>query len=145
MRTKLELRKKIVSSWFRLLQTQISEEFMRIERKKSRGLKANIFKKTNWSKSKDPRDGGGTSIIIKNGSIFDSVGVNFSEVSGKFEKKFRSQILGAKKKSKLLGIRSFCGCSYEKSKNASFTLQYKIYCNVSKLVRWRDGCHSLYD
>ena len=42
-------------------------------------------------------EGGGSYAIIKNGLVFDSVGVNFSEVSGKFHKKFRSQILGAKK------------------------------------------------
>ena len=32
--------------------------------------------------------------------MFDSVGVNFSEVSGKFHKKFRSKILGARKNPK---------------------------------------------
>ena len=47
-------------------------------------------------KSKIKNEGGGVFAKIKNGLVFDSVGVNFSEVSGKFHKKFRSQILGAK-------------------------------------------------
>ena len=90
MKLNLEIRKKIASEWFGFLQSQICEEFERIERAK--------FKKTTWKKSKDQKDGGGTYAIIKNGSVFDSVGVNFSQVSGKFHKKFRTQILGTKKK-----------------------------------------------
>ena len=56
---------------------------------------------------------------FKNGNVFDKVGVNFSEVRCKFNKKFKSQILGAKK-NQILGFRNFCCCSYEKSKNSSF-------------------------
>ena len=56
------------------------------------------FSKKPLGKSlKNPKEGGGVYYIIKNGAIFDSVGINFSEVSGKFSKKFRSQILGASK------------------------------------------------
>ena len=46
-----------------------------------------------WKKSENPKEGGGTYAIIKNGTIFDSVGINFSEVSGKFQKKFRFYLL----------------------------------------------------
>tara|TARA_B100001029_G_C15002355_1_gene418903 strand:- start:297 stop:1148 length:852 start_codon:yes stop_codon:yes gene_type:complete len=97
MREKLEMRKKIVSQWFGFLQSQIYEEFEKIERKKSKGKKNYFAKKVSWNKSENPNEGGGTYFIIKNGNVFDSLGVNFSEVSGKFQKKFRSQILGAKK------------------------------------------------
>ena len=90
MKINLETKKKISSQWFEFLQSQICEEFEKIERVK--------FKKTTWKKSKNQKDGGGTYAIIKNGSVFDSVGVNFSQVSGKFHKKFRTQILGTKKK-----------------------------------------------
>ena len=90
MKINLETKKKISSQWFEFLQSQICEEFEKIERVK--------FKKTTWKKSKNQKDGGGTYAIIKNGSVFDSVGVNFSLVSGKFHKKFRTQILGTKKK-----------------------------------------------
>ncbi len=97
MTTKLEVKKSIASEWFRYLQSIICEEFENIERAKSKKFRNNIFKHASWRKSKNPEDGGGTYAILKNGYIFDSVGVNFSEVSGKFQKKFRSQILGAKK------------------------------------------------
>ena len=52
----------------------------------------------NIEKLKHKKNKIGIKTIIKNSLIFDSVGVNFSEVSGKFKKKFSSQILGAKKK-----------------------------------------------
>ncbi len=96
MNTKLDIRKKIASEWFRFLQSQICEEFENMELKKMKKKKLHVFKKTTWKKSKNPGEGGGTYAILRSGSVFDSVGVNFSEVSGKFEKKFRSQILGAK-------------------------------------------------
>ena len=93
------LKKKLISSWFSLLQQTICYEFEKIEidfGKKTR-QKPRCFEKKNWNKSKTKNEGGGTYLIIKNGLVFDSVGVNFSEVSGKFHKKFRSQVLGAKK------------------------------------------------
>ena len=93
------LKKKLISNWFSLLQQTICYEFEKIEidfGKKTR-QKPRCFEKTNWNKSKTKNEGGGTYLIIKNGLVFDSVGVNFSEVSGKFHKKFRSQVLGAKK------------------------------------------------
>ena len=92
-------KKKLSSSWFSLLQQTICYEFEKIEidfGKKTR-QKPRCFEKKNWNKSKTKNEGGGTYLIIKNGLVFDSVGVNFSEVSGKFHKKFRSQVLGAKK------------------------------------------------
>ena len=93
------LKKKLISSWFSLLQQTICYEFEKIEidfGKKTR-QKPRCFEKKNWNKSKTKNEGGGTYLIIKNGLVFDSVGVNFSEVSGKFHKKLRSQVLGAKK------------------------------------------------
>ena len=63
----------------------------------SQEKKPNYFEKRTWQKSKTKNEGGGTFCKIKNGLVFDSVGVNFSEVSGKFHKKFKSQVLGATK------------------------------------------------
>ena len=97
MKLNLEIKKRIASEWFKFLQSQICEEMEKIERVKSKKLRPSLFNKTTWKKSKNPKDGGGTYAIIKNGAVFDSIGVNFSEVSGKFHKKFREQILGAKK------------------------------------------------
>jgi len=92
-------KKRLASSWFKLLQQTICYEFEKIESDygKKVGKKPKYFQKKNWQKSETKNNGGGTFSIIKNGLIFDSVGVNFSEVSGKFHKKFRAQILGAKK------------------------------------------------
>ena len=92
-------KKRLVSSWFNLLQQTICYEFEKIEYELSKkiGKKPKYFEKNIWKKSKIKNEGGGSYAIIKNGLVFDSVGVNVSEVSGKFHKKFRSQILGAKK------------------------------------------------
>jgi len=95
MNKEINLRKKITSSWFYLLQQTICHEFQKIEidyGKKTK-QKPKLFKKKSWLKSKNK--GGGKYAIIKDGLVFDSVGINFSEVSGKFHKKFKSQILGA--------------------------------------------------
>ena len=92
-------KKKLASSWFSLLQQTICYEFEKIEidfGKKTK-QKPKYFEKKNWKKSREKNEGGGIYAIIRNGLVFDSVGINFSEVSGKFHKKFRSQVLGATK------------------------------------------------
>ena len=68
-----------------------------IDYAKKYNQKPKLFKNNNWKKSKLKDEGGGTSSIIRNSLVFDSLGVNFSEVYGKFPNKFKSQILGAKK------------------------------------------------
>ena len=45
------------------------------------------FNSKNWSKNKIKDEGGGEFRILKNGKIFEKVGVNFSEVYGKFSNK----------------------------------------------------------
>ena len=97
MKLNSEIQKKIVSQWFKFLQSEICKEFELLERKKSIKFKRTFLKKKNWKKSEKKNEGGGTYFIIKDGNIFDSLGINFSEVTGKFQKKFRFQILGAKK------------------------------------------------
>ena len=92
-------KKELTSTWFNQLQETICYEFEKIEYefgKKTKKKSKNFVKKT-WQKSEIKNEGGGTFATIRDGLVFDSVGVNFSEVSGKFHKKFRSQILGAKK------------------------------------------------
>ncbi len=83
-----DYRKKIVNNWFNYLQVQICKEFENIEKSKKK------FIKRNWNK-KIKKEGGGTSFLLSNGSVFEKVGVNKSSVSGKFKKEFRSKILGA--------------------------------------------------
>jgi len=91
------IKKKLASGWFYQLQQLICKEFEKIEMDfgKKTNQKAKHFLKKKWNRKKN--GGGGTHAIIKNGLLFDSVGVNFSEVYGKFPKEFKSQILGAKK------------------------------------------------
>ena len=93
------LKKKLASSWFNLLQQTICYEFGKIETDYAikNKKKPRHFEKKLWKKSKIKDEGGGKFFILKNGLVFDSVGINFSEVSGKFNKKLRSQILGAKR------------------------------------------------
>ncbi len=88
-----EFRKKITSSWFSYLQSQICKEFEIIEKGKKK------FVKREWHKD-NKKDGGGTSFLLTGGNIFEKVGVNRSTVSGKFKKEFRSKILGASKDGK---------------------------------------------
>ena len=97
MKLNLEIKKKIASNWFKFLQTEIFKEFWALERKKSKKSSKKLFKKKVWKKSENKNEGGGTYIIMKDGAVFDSLGINFSEVSGKFQKKFKSQVLGAEK------------------------------------------------
>ena len=91
------LKKKLASNWFSSLQQIICDEFQRIEIDygKKNKKKPKTFEIKNWTKSKLNNEGGGKFAVIKNSLIFDSVGVNFSEVSGRFEKKFSHKIFGA--------------------------------------------------
>ena len=88
--------KKIYSDkWFSYLQEQICYHFEKIEEDSKSSKK---FISTNWSKKIN--GGGGTAKILKNGKVFDKVGVNKSTVSGIFSKKFRQNIFGAQKNGK---------------------------------------------
>jgi len=79
------------------LQSKILEEFQNLELELSKKVKKKpkFFKKNEWRKS-NLADGGGTYYILKDGEIFDKVGINHSTVQGKFPKKFKSNIPGTK-------------------------------------------------
>ena len=88
------IKKKLAKNWFKTLQDIFCREIESLEGKK------NLFKYTNWEKDENSNQGGGQIRIHKNGRIFEKVGVNFSEVSGKFSKKFKNKIPGTSKNSK---------------------------------------------
>ena len=88
----LEDKKKVVNDWFCFLHAQICKEFEILESKNSKEAKKFVNK--NWSKKK-LSEGGGLSSLLKNGNVFDKVGVNRSLVTGIFKKEFRSKILRA--------------------------------------------------
>ena len=89
----VEIKKKVARNWFKMLQNIICNEIEILERKKD------IFKSKSWSRGNNKNEGGGQFRIFEKGKIFDKVGVNFSEVYGKFSKQFRNKIPGTDKNS----------------------------------------------
>ena len=88
----LDIKKDLASSWFKTLQNSICATISNLEKNKIK------FQITTWKRNKKKNEGGGEYRILKNGKIFDKVGVNYSEVYGKFPKKFQKNIPGAKNK-----------------------------------------------
>ena len=86
-----EIRKDLTSNWFKMLQESFCNSIMELESNK------NQFKSTSWKRNLKRDEGGGEYRILKDGKIFDKVGVNFSKVYGKFPKKFQKKIPGAHK------------------------------------------------
>ena len=76
----LSFKKDLASNWFKLLQNAICNDIIKIEKNKYK------FNSTTWQKNKKKDEGGGEYRILKNGKVFEKVGVNFSEVNGKFSK-----------------------------------------------------------
>ncbi len=86
----LQVKRDLASNWFKTLQDAICHSIDDLENNKIK------FESTNWKRNKSKDEGGGEYRILKNGRIFDKVGVNFSKVYGKFPKKFQKNIPGAK-------------------------------------------------
>ena len=89
-----ELKKNLARDWFKILQDMICLEIEKIEKNKV------IFESRSWKRSKVRDEGGGEYRILTNGKVFDKVGVNFSEVYGKFSKEFKNKIPGTNSSSK---------------------------------------------
>ena len=87
----LEIKQKLTSNWFKSLQEMFCKTISDFEKNKI------SFKSTSWKRNLKKDEGGGEYRILKDGKIFDKVGVNFSKVYGKFPKKFQKNILGANK------------------------------------------------
>jgi coproporphyrinogen III oxidase len=85
----IKIKKELTSNWFKLLQNSICYDIESLERKKK-------FKIKTWKKNKN-KEGGGEFRILKDGKIFEKVGVNFSEVHGKFSNEIKKNIPGANK------------------------------------------------
>ena len=98
MKISQEIEKKLTGQWFAFLQEKIVEEFQNLESEFSikNRTKVMYFKKKLWKK-KDPKDGGGQYYILRNGQIFDKVGVNHSTLEGMFQQNYKSNIPGTKK------------------------------------------------
>ena len=87
----LEIKQKLTSNWFKSLQEIFCKTIGDFEKNKI------SFKSTTWRRNLKKDEGGGEYRILKDGKIFDKVGVNFSKVYGKFPKKFQQNIPGAQK------------------------------------------------
>ena len=90
----IKIKKKLVKNWFISLQEIICSEIIKIEKKNTK------FKTKEWNRNNSKDEGGGKSRVLENGDIFDKVGVNFSEVYGKFSKEFKNKIPGTDKVNK---------------------------------------------
>jgi len=86
-----EIKKKLASNWFKLLQNTICNDIEKLENNKKK------FKPKKWLRNKIKDEGGGEFRILKGGKIFEKVGVNFSEVYGKFPSEMREKIPGTDK------------------------------------------------
>ncbi len=84
-----EIKKQIVKNWFKILQDMICKDIEELEYKKK-------FLTKEWKKNEKKDEGGGEYRILKDGNLFEKVGVNFSEVYGKFSKDFKNKVPGAK-------------------------------------------------
>ena len=78
-----EIKKDLTSNWFKTLQNAFCDDICKLEKNKLK------FESKIWKKNNSKDEGGGEYRILKNGKIFDKVGVNFSKVYGKFPKKFQ--------------------------------------------------------
>ena len=86
-----EIKKKIVKNWFKILQNIICFEIEKLDNSPAK------FTCKKWEKNPKKNEGGGEYRILKNGKIFEKVGVNFSKVYGKFPNELKGKIPGTKK------------------------------------------------
>lgn len=84
------------SSWFLELRNKICAEFELIEQEFS-GNNDTKFQRKTWQRFDETtqQNGGYGEMSVMKGKVFEKVGVNFSEVFGKFSDKFKHEIPGA--------------------------------------------------
>ncbi len=91
---KINLKQELTKQWFSNLQEIICKNIEELENNKVH------FNCKRWTRNKKNNEGGGESKILENGKIFEKVGVNFSEVYGKFPNELKGKIPGTNKSTK---------------------------------------------
>ena len=126
-------------NWFTKLRNKICSAIEEIELDApSHSLNSHIspgkFKKTKWDRN--AKNGGGGTMAILHGRVFEKVGVNISLVKGKFPDHFKKKYTWSNKRSILCSNRNISSCTYVIAPYTCSTYEYKIYCNY-KIMVWR--------
>lgn len=102
--TSSEAQKQRASDWFEDLRSRICAEFERLEDELAEGPHAELppgrFERKPWTRTAvnddpDSGPGGGGTMAVMRGRVFEKVGVNVSAVHGQFSEKFAGEIPGA--------------------------------------------------
>ena len=134
-----EIKQKLASNWFKLLQDIICNDIEKLEGDKIK------FDSEKWKRNKTKDEGGGEFRILRNGKIFEKVGVNFSEVHGKFSKEIKKNIPGADKNPNFWasGISVVMHMKNPHLPAIHFNTRF-ISTTQQWLVRWRYGCNTMH-
>ena len=81
---------KLNREWFETLRDDLVKSYQRLEPQTR-------FQRTEWQRGPRAHNGGGVMMLLRDGAIFDKVGVNVSTVRGVIDERYRNQVMGAGK------------------------------------------------
>ena len=134
--------KKRAETWFQALRDDICTRFETLEAelpKSAPGPDAapGTFTKTPWQRQDHTgKPGGGGTMGLMSGRVFEKVGVHTSTVHGEFAPEFRSQIPGADENPEFWAFRYFTDRSHAQSQCTRRTHEYTHGGDI-EMVAWR--------